>query len=99
MAHITGGGLGGNLNRILPQDVQVQIDSKAWQRPAIFDWIQTHGDIEESEMLRTFNCGIGMAVIVAREEVANTQNLLETAGENVTIIGEVRHGPHGTIIE
>ena len=99
MAHITGGGLGGNVSRILPQDVQVQIDSKAWQRPAIFDWIQTHGDIEEFEMLRTFNCGIGMVVIVAREEVAKTQNLLEGTGENVMIIGEVRHGPHGTIIE
>ena len=99
LAHITGGGLGGNVSRILPQDIQAQIDSTAWQRPAIFDWIQTHGEIEESEMLRTFNCGIGMVVIVAREEVANTQNLLEEAGENVMIIGEVRHGPHGTIIE
>ena len=99
MAHITGGGLGGNVSRILPQNVQAQIDSTAWQRPAIFDWIQTHGDIEESEMLRTFNCGIGMVVIVAREEVTKTQNLLEGTGENVMIIGEVRHGPHGTIIE
>ena len=99
MAHITGGGLGGNVSRILPQDVQVQIDSKAWQRPAIFDWIQTHGDIEEFEMLRTFNCGIGMVVIVAREEVTKTQNLLDVVGENVMFIGEVRLGPHGTIIE
>ena len=98
MAHITGGGLGGNVSRIMPQGLEAQIDSTAWQRPAIFDWIQTHGDIEESEMLRTFNCGIGMVVIVAREEVANTQNLLEVAGENVMIIGEVRRGPHGTII-
>ena len=99
MAHITGGGLGGNVSRIMPQGLEAQIDSTAWQRPAIFDWIQTHGDIEESEMLRTFNCGIGMVVIVARDEVANTQNLLEETGENVTVIGEVRHGPHGAIVE
>jgi phosphoribosylformylglycinamidine cyclo-ligase len=99
MAHVTGGGLGGNVSRIMPQGLQAQIDSTAWQRPAIFDWIQTHGDIEESEMLRTFNCGIGMVVIVARDEVANTQNQLEETGENVTVIGEVRHGPHGAIVE
>ncbi len=99
MAHITGGGLGGNVSRIMPQGLEAQIDSTAWQRPAIFDWIQTHGDIEESEMLRTFNCGIGMVVIVARDEVANTQNQLEETGENVTVIGEVRHGPHGAIVE
>jgi len=99
MAHITGGGLGGNVSRIMPQGLEAHIDSTAWQRPAIFDWIQTHGDIEESEMLRTFNCGIGMVVIVARDEVANTRNLLEETGENVTVIGEVRHGPHGAIVE
>ena len=50
-------------------------------------------------MLKTFNCGIGMVVIVARDEVANTQNLLEETGEIVTVIGEVRHGPHGAIVE
>ncbi len=99
MAHITGGGLGGNVSRIMPQGLEAQIDSTAWQRPAIFDWIQTHGDIEESEMLRTFNCGIGMVVIVARGDVANAQVLLEETGENITVIGEVRHGPHGAIVE
>ena len=99
MAHITGGGLGGNVSRIMPQGLQAQIDSTAWQRPEIFDWIQTHGNIEESEMLKTFNCGIGMVVIVARDDVANTQNILEKTGENVTVIGEVGHGPHGAIIE
>ena len=99
MAHVTGGGLGGNVSRIMPQGLQAQIDSTAWQRPAIFDWIQTQGDIEETEMLRTFNCGIGMVVIVARGDVANAQVLLEETGENITVIGEVRHGPHGAIVE
>ena len=83
----------------MPQRLQAQIDSTAWQRPAIIDWIQTHGNIEESEMLKTFNCGIGMVVIVARDDVANTQNILEKTGETVTVIGEVGHGPHGAIIE
>ena len=99
MAHVTGGGLGGNVSRIMPQGLQAQIDSTAWQRPTIFDWIQTQGDIEETEMLRTFNCGIGMVVIVARGDVANAQVLLEETGENITVIGEVRHGPHGAIVE
>ena len=64
IAHITGGGLLDNLARILPQSVDVHLDPTAWHRPRIFDWLQDQGRIEPREMYRTFNCGIGMVVIV-----------------------------------
>jgi phosphoribosylformylglycinamidine cyclo-ligase len=69
LAHITGGGLTENIIRVIPEDCGLKIDSKAWPRPAIFSWLQEQGDISDPEMLRTFNCGIGM-VMLAREEVA-----------------------------
>ena len=89
MAHITGGGLSGNVSRILPQDIQVQIDSTAWQRPAIFNWIQTHGDIEESEMLRTFNCGIGMIIAVKEKDIDAASSLLNSMNLTNKVLGEV----------
>ncbi|APZ44712.1 phosphoribosylformylglycinamidine cyclo-ligase [Acidihalobacter ferrooxydans] len=63
LAHITGGGLTQNLPRVLPAHTQAVLDTRAWPRPDIFDWLQTAGDVAEGEMLRTFNCGIGMTVI------------------------------------
>ena len=65
LAHITGGGLTENLPRVLPADTLAVIDTASWQRPAIFDWLQRNGNVAEAEMLRTFNCGIGMVVCVA----------------------------------
>jgi phosphoribosylformylglycinamidine cyclo-ligase len=70
LAHITGGGLTENIIRVLAPELGIEVDLGAWRRPPVFDWLQQAGGIEESEMLRTFNCGIGMAVMV-REEAAD----------------------------
>ena len=68
ISHITGGGLPENLPRVVPDDYRINIDQTAWQRPKIFDWIQDNGGISDPEMLRTFNCGIGMVLIVAAND-------------------------------
>jgi len=90
MAHITGGGLTENIPRVLPDAVTAAIDSKSWVAPPVFAWLQGHGKVEAAEMARTFNCGIGMVVIVARENAAMTMAHLRAAGETVFEIGEIR---------
>ncbi len=92
LAHITGGGLPGNLARALPASVDACLHTSAWQRPAIFDWLQKTGRVADAEMLRTFNCGIGMAVIVARTEAERAISLLRAAGETVAVIGAIGPG-------
>ncbi|AHF03795.1 phosphoribosylaminoimidazole synthetase [Marichromatium purpuratum 984] len=89
LSHITGGGLTENLPRVLPEDTRAVIDLDAWQRPAVFDWLQQAGGISEQEMLRTFNCGIGMIVCVAAEDHDETMALLSNAGEQVWTIGRI----------
>ena len=90
MAHITGGGLTENIPRVLPDAVIAAIDSKSWVAPPVFAWLQEHGKVEAAEMARTFNCGIGMVVIVARENAAVAMAHLRAAGETVFNIGEIR---------
>ncbi len=92
LCHITGGGLPENLPRVLPDGVNAEIDLVSWQRPAVFDWLQQHGNVEESEMLRTFNCGIGMVVAVAAADADEATALLEAAGETVYRIGKITAG-------
>ena len=89
LAHITGGGLAENFARVLPDQCGALINPKAWPRPAIFDWLQREGNIAEEEMQRTFNCGIGMTVVVAAEDAAQAQQQLEDTGETVWGIGEI----------
>jgi len=93
LAHITGGGLPGNVPRVLPADTRAMIDSRAWKRPAIFDWLQAGGNVEDDEMYRTFNCGIGMVLAVAPKDADHTLQLLAHAGENAVIIGHVEAHP------
>ena len=69
LAHITGGGLLENIPRVLPHNTNADIDAKSWQRPAVFDWLQQQGNVASHEMHRTFNCGIGMAVVIAATDV------------------------------
>jgi phosphoribosylformylglycinamidine cyclo-ligase len=88
-AHITGGGLTENLPRVLPQNTAAHIDLSSWQRPAIFDWIQKNGQVEEHEMLRTFNCGIGMVVCVSAADSDKAIRILQQQGEEVAIIGQI----------
>ena len=89
MAHITGGGLPENLPRVLPNGSDAKIDTSSWQRPAIFDWLQEHGNVEDFEMLRTFNCGIGMVVCVAAEDAEKAIAVLTEQGEHAIKIGEI----------
>ncbi len=89
LAHITGGGLPENLPRVLPAGTRAVIDSKAWQRPAIFDWLQQQGNIADSEMYRTFNCGIGMVVVVASEQADKAIDALTETGEQAFLIGRI----------
>ncbi len=90
MAHITGGGLLENIPRVLPENTVAELDGKSWVTPKLFDWLRTMGNVEQKEMYRTFNCGIGMVVIVARADADAAIKHLEAAGETVWAIGEIR---------
>jgi len=94
LVHITGGGFQENLPRVLPDDLSAQIDLSAWNMPEIFKWLQSVGSIEDAEMLRTFNCGIGMALIVSPDGLADVMAMLAAANETVIPIGTLapRHG-------
>ena len=95
MAHITGGGLTGNLPRCLPESVAAKVDPASWTRPPLFDWLQQAGNVEADEMLRTFNCGIGMCVVVAAADAAAAMAHLQASGETVWQIGEIVARPDG----
>ncbi len=90
MAHITGGGLTENIPRVLPDAVTAVIERKSWVAPPVFAWLQEHGQVDDAEMARIFNCGIGMVVILAKENAAAAATLLQRHGETVFTIGEIR---------
>lgn len=90
LAHITGGGLTDNVPRMLPDHLTAAFDFNAWDRPAVFQWLQETGSIEEAEMQRAFNCGIGLALCVKPEQVMDILTKLEPAGIPAHIIGELR---------
>ena len=89
LAHITGGGVTGNVPRVFPPGTRAVIQKSAWPRPDVFKWLQQTGNVAEDEMWRTFNCGIGMVLVVARDAVAPAKALLEREGERVFEIGAV----------
>lgn len=99
MAHITGGGLPENVVRILPDNLDARIDLGTWARPPVFSWLQEQGQIEESELLRTFNCGVGMIIAVRPDNVATARKTLEAAGETVFEIGSVAAGSGRVLID
>ncbi|APH60373.1 Phosphoribosylformylglycinamidine cyclo-ligase [Granulibacter bethesdensis] len=86
-AHITGGGLPGNVHRVLPDGLHAVIDTAAWPRPPVFNWLATQGNVAEDEMLRVFNCGIGMIVVTSDPDAATA--LLSEAGETVYRLGRI----------
>lgn len=90
MAHITGGGITENIPRVLPAGLTAEIDKSSWTLPPLFQWLQAQGNIEPLEMYRTFNCGIGMAVVVAAEHADAAYAVLQSAGETVYRIGQIR---------
>ncbi len=95
MAHITGGGLLENIPRVLPEGTQCVIKAGSWKRPEVFNWLQQEGHIEDHEMYRVFNNGIGMAVIVAAGDAEKAKAALEKAGETVYTIGCIEALPEG----
>ena len=95
MAHITGGGLLENVPRMLPEGLQARLVRSSWPRPPIFDWLQQQGNVADTEMHRVFNCGIGMAVVVAGRDAERAHAELEAAGEQVYRIGTIAAQPPG----
>lgn len=89
LAHITGGGLLENIPRVLPENCRAVIDGKSWRRPPVFDWLQQKGNIAEREMHRVFNCGVGMVIAVAQEDLARSLELLRAAGETAWHLGAI----------
>jgi phosphoribosylformylglycinamidine cyclo-ligase len=90
MAHITGGGITENVPRVLPEGLTAEISANSWELPPLFQWLQKQGNIADKEMYKTFNCGIGMVVIVAKEHAAEAKKVLEAKGETVYQIGQIR---------
>lgn len=97
LAHITGGGLLENVPRVLPAGLCANINLDSWLRPPIFDWLQQQGNINDREMYRTFNCGIGMVVCVASDNKDETVNLFNEIGETAWLIGHIEAHPSETI--
>jgi phosphoribosylformylglycinamidine cyclo-ligase len=89
MAHITGGGLLDNIPRVLPKGAQAVVDVASWQRPVVFDWLQKQGNVDEHEMHRVLNCGVGMVICVGQADVEKTLASLRAAGEQPWVIGEI----------
>jgi len=99
VAHITGGGPTGNIPRVLPDGLEAVLGERSWTRPAVFDWLQRAGNIERDEMYRTFNCGLGMTLCVAATDADRAMEILRASGEQPVLVGEVRSGGRGVVIE
>jgi phosphoribosylformylglycinamidine cyclo-ligase len=98
LAHITGGGLLENVPRVLPEGLHARIDAGAWPQPRLMAFLQAQGHIEPGEFARTFNCGIGMVLLVAEPHVKDVTEKLEKAGEKVFQIGRVEAGARGCTV-
>jgi len=99
LAHITGGGLTDNIPRVLPEGLEAVLERRRWGVDPVFDWLQRTAHIDAAEMYRTFNCGLGMVVIVPAAHATAAAELLAAHGESVHIVGEVRSGDRGVVIQ
>ena len=99
IAHITGGGLPGNIPRVLPDTLECHINPNVWHRPEIFQWLQSEGQVADDEMWRAFNCGIGLIIIVSPENAAKVKALLEQCGETAFHIGQIQAGRAGVVFK
>ena len=95
LAHVTGGGLAGNLVRVLPPGLGARVAAGAWPRPAVFRWLIEAGGIPEDDARQAFNLGVGMVVVCARERAGEVEAALAAANESVWRLGEIVAGPHG----
>jgi phosphoribosylformylglycinamidine cyclo-ligase len=98
LAHITGGGLLENIPRVLPRGLHARVDAASWTQPRLMAFLQAQGNIEPGEMARTFNCGVGMALIVAPDAADDVRCALEAAGESAFTIGRVESGERGCTV-
>ncbi|MDB5667557.1 MAG: phosphoribosylformylglycinamidine cyclo-ligase [Alphaproteobacteria bacterium] len=98
LAHITGGGLLENIPRVLPNHLHARVDADSWEQPRLMAFLQAQGNIEPEEMARTFNCGVGMALIVEAGQQAAVAEALIEAGETVHRIGRIEDGPRGCTV-
>ncbi|MBD5770250.1 phosphoribosylformylglycinamidine cyclo-ligase [Marinomonas colpomeniae] len=89
LSHITGGGLLENIPRVLPESAAARIDATSWKRPAVFDWLQEQGNVEQEEMYRVLNCGVGMVLAIDADKAEEALAILKAEGENAWVIGEV----------
>jgi phosphoribosylformylglycinamidine cyclo-ligase len=92
VAHVTGGGLSENVPRILPAGIAAHVDLSAWRAPAVFGWLAKAGGLDDAEMLRTFNCGIGLVLVVAQADAKKVLARLHKAGETASVIGMLERG-------
>lgn len=95
LCHITGGGFWENIPRVLPENTKAVIDGNSWQWPAIFNWLQQQGNISRHEMYRTFNCGVGMIVVVPQDKLQQALSFLTAAGETAWHLGEIQAAAAG----
>jgi phosphoribosylformylglycinamidine cyclo-ligase len=93
LAHITGGGLPGNVPRCLPDGLRAHLDARQWSAPKVFGWLRDVGAVPTDDMLRTFNCGLGMTAVVANNDVARVVKALAEAGETVRQVGVIERAP------
>ena len=96
LAHITGGGITENVPRMFHAELDAEIDTSSWQQGPVFDWLAEHGNIETSEMRRTFNCGVGLVVVVADDKVEEAIRVLSDQGESAWRMGRIIAGNRGT---
>ena len=98
LAHITGGGLLENIPRVLPQNCQAVIDTTSWQLPEVFRWLQQNGNVEQNEMYRTFNCGVGMVLVVDSGDADAIVDRLNSSGEHAWLIGSIQDGERDRVL-
>jgi len=89
ISHITGGGFWENIPRVLPEHAKAVIDGNSWQWPAVFTWLQEHGNVATKEMYRTFNCGVGLIIALPQAVAEQAVQLLQAEGEHAWVIGHV----------
>ena len=98
MAHITGGGLLENIPRVLPENTQAVIDENSWQLPEVFQWLQENGNVELTEMYRTFNCGVGMVLIASAYEADAIISALKQNDETAWALGTIETGDKQQVV-
>ncbi|HCP47459.1 MAG TPA: phosphoribosylformylglycinamidine cyclo-ligase, partial [Deltaproteobacteria bacterium] len=95
IAHITGGGLLENIPRVIPEDLAVRVERESWSLPAIYEFLETEGRLSQTDLLRTFNCGVGMVLLVDRDQASTTVSILDKHGQEAFVLGEVVERPEG----